>query len=97
MGKWAESMRLRIHEMRSLLEYAASKRVLKQDFSVISKQQGMFSFSVLRQTKLLSCVEEKYGIYIVGSAPIKWWQEWTSWQYGPHCVTHLPPSWKINI
>lgn len=63
------SMRTRIHEMRSLFVTTLRAKEVQQDFSFISKQQGMFSFSGLNAEQVAS-LRKNYGIYIVGSGRI---------------------------
>ncbi|GAA0235284.1 amino acid aminotransferase [Marinomonas primoryensis] len=64
-----KGMRLRIHEMRSLFVNTLRAKGVKQDFSFISKQQGMFSFSGLTPDQVAQ-LRREYGIYIVGSGRI---------------------------
>lgn len=64
-----ESMRKRIHEMRGLFVNVLRANGVEQDFSFISRQQGMFSFSGLtpEQVKRL---KNEFSVYIVGSGRI---------------------------
>jgi aspartate aminotransferase/aromatic-amino-acid transaminase len=64
-----KAMRLRIHEMRSLFVNTLRAKGVNQDFSFISHQQGMFSFSGLTPEQV-SQLRKEYGIYIVGSGRI---------------------------
>ncbi|MDE8604609.1 aspartate/tyrosine/aromatic aminotransferase [Marinomonas sp. RSW2] len=64
-----KDMRLRIHEMRSLFVNTLRAKGVKQDFSFISNQQGMFSFSGLTPDQVAQ-LRREYGIYIVGSGRI---------------------------
>ncbi|MBR7888091.1 aspartate/tyrosine/aromatic aminotransferase [Marinomonas sp. A79] len=64
-----KGMRTRIHEMRSLFVNTLRAKGVSQDFSFISKQQGMFSFSGLTPDQVAQ-LRKEYGIYIVGSGRI---------------------------
>ncbi|KZM40548.1 aromatic amino acid aminotransferase [Marinomonas sp. SBI22] len=64
-----ESMRKRIHEMRSLFVSTLRANGVDQDFSFISRQQGMFSFSGLTPDQV-SRLRQEFAIYIVGSGRI---------------------------
>lgn len=69
---WIEEvaqMRDHIQELRDLMVAKLNERGVAQDFSFISNQNGMFSFSGLggEQVKRL---KEEYGIYMVGSGRI---------------------------
>lgn len=64
-----KDMRLRIHEMRSLFVNTLRAKGVSQDFSFISQQQGMFSFSGLTPDQVAQ-LRKDYGIYIVGSGRI---------------------------
>ncbi|MCZ2721805.1 aspartate/tyrosine/aromatic aminotransferase [Marinomonas sp. 15G1-11] len=64
-----QSMRTRIHEMRGLFVSTLRSKGVEQDFSFISKQQGMFSFSGLNPEQV-SQLRKQFGIYIVGSGRI---------------------------
>ncbi|WCN11266.1 amino acid aminotransferase [Marinomonas mediterranea] len=63
------SMRQRIQEMRTLFVNTLRAKGVEQDFSFISKQQGMFSFSGLNPDQVAS-LKEDHSIYIVGSGRI---------------------------
>jgi aspartate aminotransferase/aromatic-amino-acid transaminase len=64
-----KDMRLRIQEMRSLFVNTLRAKGVSQDFSFISHQQGMFSFSGLTPDQVVQ-LRKDYGIYIVGSGRI---------------------------
>jgi len=64
-----KSMRSRIHEMRSLFVNTLRAKGVDQDFSFISKQNGMFSFSGLNPEQV-SRLRKEFSIYIVGSGRI---------------------------
>lgn len=64
-----KAMRTRIHEMRSLFVNTLRIKGVSQDFSFISKQQGMFSFSGLSPDQVAQ-LRKEFGIYIVGSGRI---------------------------
>ena len=64
-----QAMRTRIHEMRSLFVSTLRAKGVAQDFSFISKQQGMFSFSGLTPDQVAQ-LRSEFGIYIVGSGRI---------------------------
>lgn len=64
-----KDMRIRIHEMRSLFVNTLRVKGVSQDFSFISQQQGMFSFSGLTPDQVAQ-LRKEYGIYIVGSGRI---------------------------
>ncbi|RDL44900.1 aromatic amino acid aminotransferase [Marinomonas piezotolerans] len=64
-----KAMRTRIHEMRSLFVNTLRAKGVTQDFSFISKQQGMFSFSGLTPDQVAQ-LRTEFGIYIVGSGRI---------------------------
>jgi aspartate/tyrosine/aromatic aminotransferase len=62
-------IRERINRMRALFVRTLAEKGLKRDFSFISRQRGMFSFSGLtpEQVKRL---RDEYAIYVVGSGRI---------------------------
>jgi aspartate aminotransferase len=69
---WLEElaeMRNRIWEMRSAFVEAMKERCPDRDFSFISKQIGMFSYSGLTPMQVDE-LRSKYAIYIVGSGRI---------------------------
>ncbi len=59
----------RIHEMRKLFVDTLKAKGVKQDFSFIINQTGMFSFSGLSKDQVEQ-LKKKYAIYIVGSGRI---------------------------
>lgn len=63
------AMRLRIGEMRLLLVESLKAEGVTQDFSFISRQNGMFSFSGLSKEQV-NRLREEFAIYIVGSGRI---------------------------
>jgi aromatic-amino-acid transaminase len=62
-------MRERIAEMRSLLVESLKAEGVQQDFSFISRQNGMFSFSGLNKSQVAR-LKDEFAIYIVGSGRI---------------------------
>jgi len=69
---WEEelaSMRNRIRAMRSGLVEALKAAGVKQDFSFIAKQRGMFSFTGLNKDQV-ERLKTEYGIYAVSSGRI---------------------------
>ncbi len=64
-----KDMRVRIHEMRSLFVNTLRMKGVNQDFSFISHQQGMFSFSGLSPDQVAQ-LRKEHGVYIVGSGRI---------------------------
>ncbi|WP_392563259.1 amino acid aminotransferase [Orbus wheelerorum] len=60
------TMRQRIHRMRQLFVKTLQEKGAKQDFSFITKQNGMFSFSGLTEEQVFA-LRNDYGIYIVNS------------------------------
>ncbi len=70
--KWIEEVaeiRNRINEMRHLFVKTLKEKGVKQDFSSIIEQRGMFSFSGLTKEQV-NRLREEYSIYIVGSGRI---------------------------
>lgn len=70
--EWIEEltvMRQRIHRMRQLFVKTLQEKGSNQDFSFITKQNGMFSFSGLTEAQVLT-LRNDYGIYIVNSGRI---------------------------
>lgn len=63
------AMRLRIAEMRLLFVESLKAEGVTQDFSFISRQNGMFSFSGLNKEQV-NRLREEFAIYIVGSGRI---------------------------
>ena len=71
-AKWeseVKDIRDRINEMRSLFVKTLKDKGVTRDFSFITKQNGMFSFSGLSKEQV-DTLREKYSIYIVGSGRI---------------------------
>jgi aspartate/tyrosine/aromatic aminotransferase len=71
-ARWLEEVaeiRSRINEMRHLFVDTLKKKGVKQDFSSIIEQRGMFSFSGLTKEQVLK-LRERYSIYIVDSGRI---------------------------
>ncbi|MBX7254830.1 MAG: aspartate/tyrosine/aromatic aminotransferase [Candidatus Hydrogenedentes bacterium] len=64
-----KAMRERIHGMRVLFVDTLKAKGVKEDFSFLIRQKGMFSFSGLTKAHV-DKLKEKYGIYIVGSGRI---------------------------
>ncbi|MGP1960105.1 MAG: amino acid aminotransferase [Arsenophonus sp. NC-TX2-MAG3] len=70
--EWSEEltiMRQRIQRMRQLFVNTLQEKGAKKDFSFISKQNGMFSFSGLNQDQITQ-LREKYAIYVISSGRI---------------------------
>ncbi len=65
----AGEMRDRINGMRMLFVDTLERKGVRRDFSFITRQRGMFSFSGLNKAQV-EALREKYGIYIVGSGRI---------------------------
>ncbi|AZG73324.1 amino acid aminotransferase [Shewanella livingstonensis] len=63
------SMRERIAEMRGLFVASLKAEGVEQDFSFISRQNGMFSFSGLTKSQVAR-LKDEFAIYIVGSGRI---------------------------
>ncbi|MCG9696665.1 amino acid aminotransferase [Shewanella sp. Isolate11] len=64
-----QQMRERIAQMRVLFVESLVAEGVTQDFSFISSQNGMFSFSGLNKEQV-NRLREEFGIYIVGSGRI---------------------------
>ncbi|GGP75388.1 amino acid aminotransferase [Shewanella ulleungensis] len=62
-------MRERIAEMRTLFVDSLQAEGVEQDFSFISRQNGMFSFSGLNKQQVAR-LKDEFAIYIVGSGRI---------------------------
>ncbi|ABK48351.1 MULTISPECIES: amino acid aminotransferase [unclassified Shewanella] len=62
-------MRERIAQMRTLFVQSLKDEGVTQDFSFISRQNGMFSFSGLNKEQVAR-LKDEFGIYIVGSGRI---------------------------
>ena len=67
-GEVAE-IRQRIKQMRELFVTTLKAKGIKQDFSFLTHQYGMFSFSGFNDERVRT-LREKYGIYIVGGGRI---------------------------
>jgi aspartate/tyrosine/aromatic aminotransferase len=63
------SMRDRINSMRRLFVDALQARGVQRDFSFITRQRGMFSFSGLTKDQV-EALRSKYAIYVLGSGRI---------------------------
>ncbi len=63
------AMRMRIVDMRSALVDGLVDRGVKQDFSYIKKQRGMFSFIGIPEN-IVTWLREKKGIYVVAGGRI---------------------------
>ncbi|WP_144207873.1 amino acid aminotransferase [Shewanella donghaensis] len=63
------AMRQRIAKMRVLFVKTLEQEGVSQDFSFISRQNGMFSFSGLNKAQVAR-LKEEFGVYIVGSGRI---------------------------
>lgn len=71
-SEWEEEVRAmcrRINGMRQLFVETLRAKGVKQDFSFITRQKGMFSFSGLNKDQV-AALREKHGIYVVGSGRI---------------------------
>ncbi len=71
-AQWQEElglMRDRIKEMRSALVEGLVKRGVDGDFSYITRQRGMFSFSGL-SAEIVTWLRENRSIYVVGGGRI---------------------------
>ncbi|MFN0121024.1 MAG: aromatic amino acid transaminase [Blastocatellia bacterium] len=62
-------MRERILQMRQLFVEKLREKGVEQDFSFITRQHGMFSYSGLGP-EIVKTLREKYGLYIVGSGRV---------------------------
>ncbi len=68
-AKWEREvtdMRNRINSMRNLFVETLNEKGVEKDFSFISRQRGMFSYSGLTPTQV-QALRDKFSIYIVGS------------------------------
>jgi aspartate aminotransferase len=63
------TVRERIREMRHLLAKTLREKGAARDFSFITQQHGMFSYTGLSKSEV-AALREKYSIYIVGSGRI---------------------------
>ncbi len=71
-ARWIEEVadiRNRINEMRHLFVKTLKEKGVTQDFSSITEQRGMFSFSGLTKDQV-NRLRDEYSIYIVGSGRI---------------------------
>lgn len=71
-AQWIEEVadiRERINEMRHMFVKTLKEKGVKQDFSSIINQRGMFSFSGLTKDQV-NRLRDEYSIYIVGSGRI---------------------------
>jgi aspartate/tyrosine/aromatic aminotransferase len=71
-GMWAQEVKdmcARINGMRSLFVETLKVKGVSRDFSFITRQKGMFSFSGLNREQV-DTLREKYAIYVVGSGRI---------------------------
>ena len=71
-AQWEEEltgMRQRIKQMRSLLAEKLAAAGVKQDFSFIQRQRGMFSYSGLSQAQMLR-LRSEFGVYGIDSGRI---------------------------
>ncbi len=69
---WAQEVRdmcIRINDMRIFFVETLKAKGVSRDFSFITRQKGMFSFSGLNREQVES-LREKYAIYVVGSGRI---------------------------
>lgn len=64
-----ESMRQRIHKLRALFVDGLAKAGVSQDFSFLTRQNGMFSFSGLTPVEV-DRLREEHSIYMVRSGRI---------------------------
>jgi aspartate/tyrosine/aromatic aminotransferase len=62
-------IRERINGMRCLFVRALAERGVDRDFSFITRQRGMFSYSGLTPEQVRR-LREEYSIYVVGSGRI---------------------------
>lgn len=71
-AEWEQELsavRDRIHEMRRLFVQTLKAKGVDRDFSFITRQSGMFSFSGLTKDQVQT-LREQHSIYIVGSGRI---------------------------
>lgn len=62
-------MRQRIHRMRQLFVNTLAEKGANRDFSFITKQNGMFSFSGLTKEQVMR-LREEFGVYAVASGRV---------------------------
>jgi aspartate/tyrosine/aromatic aminotransferase len=63
------AMRNRVRDMRHLMAETLNEKGVEQDFSFITRQRGMFSYSGLTPEQV-AVLRDKHSIYIVGSGRI---------------------------
>jgi aspartate/tyrosine/aromatic aminotransferase len=63
------TIRERIRRMRELFVKTLKEKGMQRNFSFITKQNGMFSFSGLTKDQV-NQLRKKYSVYIVGSGRI---------------------------
>jgi aspartate aminotransferase len=63
------AMRNRVRDMRHLMAETLNEKGVEQDFSFITRQRGMFSYSGLTPEQV-AALRDKHSIYIVGSGRI---------------------------
>ena len=71
-ARWEEElagMRTRIRQMREELVKRLAAAGVKQDFSFVARQRGMFSYSGLTSQQV-DRLREEYGIYAISSGRI---------------------------
>lgn len=71
-GEWEEEVRgmcRRINSMRQLFVDTLRKKGVERDFSFLTRQRGMFSYSGLTMDQV-DALREKFSVYIVGSGRI---------------------------
>ncbi|MBT0727228.1 aspartate/tyrosine/aromatic aminotransferase [Rosenbergiella australiborealis] len=61
-----EAMRLRIEAMREALASALKQKIPTQDFSFLTSQRGMFSYTGLTLAQVTR-LREEFGVYLIGS------------------------------
>ncbi len=64
-----KAMCKRIHEMRELFVSTLKAKGVKRDFSFLTRQRGMFSYSGLTKAQVDE-LRDQHGVYIVGSGRI---------------------------
>lgn len=62
-------MRKRIHDMRKLFVDTLTQKGIQTDFSFITRQLGMFSFSGLSKAQV-DRLKDEYAVYVVGNGRI---------------------------
>ena len=61
-----EAMRLRILAMREALVSALQQKIPGKDFSFLTRQRGMFSYTGLSPEQVVR-LREEFGVYLIGS------------------------------